>query len=101
MFKMHSKSTVEKRLKDIKRRTRKRYTTEEKIRIVLEGIKGETTIAELNSRRSSTLNWPKQMKPSKEVWKKWKKSIDSETRKLPRPYALRHCIREAATTYTI
>ena len=44
---MHSKSTVEKRLKDIKRRTRKRYTTEEKIRIVLEGIKGETTIAEL------------------------------------------------------
>ena len=44
---MNSKTTVENRIRDIKRRTRKRYTTEEKIRIVLEGIKGESTVAEL------------------------------------------------------
>ena len=44
---MHSRSTVEKRIKDIKRKTRRRFNTEEKFRIVLEGIKGETSIAEL------------------------------------------------------
>ncbi len=44
---MSDQSPVEKRLKDIKRRTRKKYTAEEKLRIVLEGIKGESSIAEL------------------------------------------------------
>ena len=53
---MNSKSTVEKRIRDIKRRTRKRYTTEEKIRIVLEGIKGESTIAELCRREGINEN---------------------------------------------
>ena len=43
---MRTKSHVEKRIKQIKRRTRRRYNTEEKIRIVLEGIKGESSIAE-------------------------------------------------------
>jgi site-specific recombinase XerD len=49
---MNSKSTVEKKIRDIKRRIRKRYTTEEKILIVLEGIKGESTISELQSHHS-------------------------------------------------
>ena len=53
---MNSKSTVEKRIRDIKRRTRKRYTTEEQIRIVLEGIKGESTIAELCRREGINEN---------------------------------------------
>ena len=53
---MNSKSTVEKRIRDIKRRTRKRYTTEEKIRIVLEGIKGESTISELCRREGINEN---------------------------------------------
>ena len=53
MFKMHSRSTVEKRIKDIKRKTRRRFNTEEKIRIVLEGIKGETSIAEHEGSRKS------------------------------------------------
>ena len=34
-------------VKDIRRATRKRYSAEEKIRIVLEGILGEVSIAEL------------------------------------------------------
>ena len=40
------KSTVS-IVKDIKRRTRKKYSSEEKIRIVLEGLRGEISIAEL------------------------------------------------------
>jgi transposase len=34
-------------VREIKRRTRKRYNAEEKIRIVLEGLKGEASIAEI------------------------------------------------------
>ncbi len=34
-------------VKDIRRATRKQYTAEEKIRIVLDGLKGEDSIAEL------------------------------------------------------
>ncbi len=41
----NSKTT--KMVKDIRRANRKLYSAEEKIRIVLEGLRGETTIAEL------------------------------------------------------
>ena len=34
-------------VKDIKRKTRKRYSAEEKIRIVLDGLRGEESVAEL------------------------------------------------------
>jgi len=34
-------------IKDIKRKTRKQYNAEEKIRIVLDGLRGEESIAEL------------------------------------------------------
>jgi transposase-like protein len=34
-------------IKDIRRATRKQYSAEEKIRIVLDGLRGEETIAEL------------------------------------------------------
>jgi len=34
-------------IKDIKRKTRRQYSTEEKIRIVLDGLRGEDSIAEL------------------------------------------------------
>ena len=38
---------AERTIKDIRRRTRKRYSSEEKIRIVLAGLRGEDSIAEL------------------------------------------------------
>lgn len=41
------KQSAELKIKEIKRHTRKKYSAEEKIRIVLEGLRGETTIAEL------------------------------------------------------
>lgn len=37
----------ERLVRDIRRATRKQYSAEEKIRIVLEGLRGEVTIAEL------------------------------------------------------
>lgn len=41
------KSPGEQIVKDIKRATRKHYSSEEKIRIVLDGLRGEDSIAEL------------------------------------------------------
>ena len=38
---------AERTVKDIRRKTRKRYSSEEKIRIVLAGLRGEDSIAEL------------------------------------------------------
>ncbi|KZK98592.1 Transposase [Pseudovibrio sp. Ad14] len=40
-------AAAEKAVKDIRRKTRKRYSTEDKIRIVLAGLRGEDSIAEL------------------------------------------------------
>jgi transposase len=40
-------SSSEKIIRDIKRKTRKQYGAEEKIRIVLDGLRGEDSIAEL------------------------------------------------------
>ncbi len=42
-----SKYDPEKVVKAIRRRTRRKYSAEEKIRIVLEGLRGEESIAEL------------------------------------------------------
>ncbi len=40
-------SSSEKIIRDIKRNTRKQTSAEEKIRIVLDGVRGEASIAEL------------------------------------------------------
>ena len=42
-----TKLSSERIVKDIRRATRKQYSAEEKIRIVLEGLRGEDSIAEL------------------------------------------------------
>jgi len=39
--------SVEATVREIRRKTRKKYSTEEKVRIVLEGLRGEDTIIEL------------------------------------------------------
>jgi transposase len=44
---MRGKEPAEKAVRDIRRRTRKQYSAEEKIRIVLEGLRGEDSIAAL------------------------------------------------------
>ena len=40
-------TSVEATVREMRRRTRKKYSAEEKVRIVLEGLRGETKIAEL------------------------------------------------------
>ena len=54
----------EKVVKDIRRATRKQYSAEEKIRILLDGLKGEDSIAELCRRegiaQSLYYSWSKE-----------------------------------------
>ena len=42
-----SMSNTEKHVKDIRRKTRRKFSSEEKVRIVLDGLRGEYSIAEL------------------------------------------------------
>jgi transposase len=44
---MAKEGSAEATIRDIKRKTRRKFSAEEKIRIVVEGLRGETTIAEL------------------------------------------------------
>ncbi len=44
---MSTKAPAEKAVRDIRRKTRKQYSAEEKIRIVLEGLRGDNSIAAL------------------------------------------------------
>ncbi len=44
-------------IRDIRRRTRKRYSSEEKIRIVLAGLRGEDSIAELCRQEGMQFLW--------------------------------------------
>ena len=50
------KELAEKVVRDIRRATRKHYSAEEKIRIVLEGLRGEDSIAELCRREGIAQN---------------------------------------------
>ncbi len=45
--KSNSKQSGEQVVKDIRRRTRRHFSAEDKIRIVLEGLRGDDSIAEL------------------------------------------------------
>jgi len=61
---MAQKPTVEARVREIRRQTRRRYSAEEKIRIVLEGLKGEESVAELCRKEGISpnlyYNWSKE-----------------------------------------
>ena len=48
--------SAEKTVRDIRRATRRRHSSEEKIRIVLEGLRGEDSIAELCRREGIAQN---------------------------------------------
>ena len=71
------KTPSEKVVKDIRRATRKRHSAEEKIRIVLEGLRGESSIAELCRREGIPSNlyysW------SKEFLEAGKKRLSGDT----------------------
>ena len=52
--KQDDRGAVEKAVREIKRRTRRRFSPEDKIRIVLQGLRGEDSIAELCRREGCT-----------------------------------------------
>ena len=61
---MHQESSPEAVVREIHRRTRRKFSAEEKIRIILEGLKGEESIAELCRREGISpnlyYNWSKE-----------------------------------------
>ena len=48
--------SAEKLVKDIRRKTRRKFSAEEKVRVVLEGLRGEESIAELCRREGIAAN---------------------------------------------
>jgi transposase len=53
---MNTQTDTEAKVREIRRRTRRRFSAEEKIRIILEGLKGEASIAEICRRESISPN---------------------------------------------
>jgi len=53
---MKKNNTTESTVREIRRNTRKKYSAEEKIRIVLEGLRGEESIAVLCRREGIHAN---------------------------------------------
>jgi transposase len=74
---MTNKRSAEKAVRDIRRAPRRYYSAEEKIRIVLEGLRGEDSIAELCRREGINSNvyccW------SKEFLEAGKKRLSGDT----------------------
>ena len=71
------KDSTEKTVRDIRRATRKNYSAEEKIRIVLEGLRGEDSIAELC--RKEGINQNLYYRWSKEFLEAGKKRLAGDT----------------------
>ena len=70
---MSPKSDPESVVREIKRRTRRKYSSEEKIRIILEGLRGEESIAELCRREEISPN----------IYYRWSKEfLDAGRRRL-------------------
>jgi transposase len=72
-----SKEPAEKVIKEIRRATRKQYSAEEKIRIVLDGLRGEDSIAELCRREG--INQNLYYRWSKEFLEAGKKRLAGDT----------------------
>jgi len=53
---MSKQNKVESKVREIRRKTRRRYSSEEKIRIVLEGLRGEESIAAICSKEGIATN---------------------------------------------
>jgi len=53
---MPQKDSAEKAVRDIRRKTRRKFSAEEKIRIVLEGLRGEESISSLCRREGIAAN---------------------------------------------
>ena len=76
---MSSKNDPESKVREIRRKTRRKFSSEEKIRIVLEGLRGEESIAELCRREGISpnlyYNW------SKEFLEAGKRRLQGDTKR--------------------
>ena len=74
---MAQKKSSESLVRDIKRKTRRKFSSEEKIRIVIDGLRGEISIAELCRREGIAQNlyyrW------SKDFMESGKKRLSGDT----------------------
>lgn len=70
-------NTPESIVKDIKRNTRRKFGAEEKIRIILEGLKGESSIAEIC--RKENVHPTQYYKWSKDFLEAGKKRLNGDT----------------------
>ncbi len=71
------KQSVQSKVREIKRRTRKKYSSEEKIRIVLEGLRGEESISEIC--RKEGINTNVYYKWSKDFLEAGKRRLNGDT----------------------
>ena len=74
---MKKRTTIGSVVRDIRRNTVRKYSSEEKIRIILEGLKGETSIAELCRREA--INPNVYYKWSKDFLEAGKKRLNGDT----------------------
>ena len=88
-----SETPSEKLVRDIRRVTRRQYSAEEKIRIVLDGLRGEATIAELCRREgiaeSLYYSW------SKEFLEAGKRRLNGDTERAANTGDVKNLRREA------
>jgi transposase len=88
------RASVEQAVKDIRRATRRHFSAEDKIRIVLEGLRGEDSIAELCRREGIVQNlyyrW------SKEFLEAGKKRLAGDTARAATSDEVRDLRREAS-----
>ena len=76
---MTEKESTEKKMRNIRRQNRKKYSAEEKIRIVLEGLRGDESIAELCRREG--LSQSMYYKWSKEFMEAGKQRLAGNTKR--------------------
>ena len=74
---MAKKKSTSSLISDLKRKTRKSYSSEEKIRIIIEGMRGETTIAELC--RKEGISQANYYKWSKDFMEAGKRRLNGDT----------------------
>ena len=87
------KSPGEKIVKEIKRATRKQYSSEEKIRIVLDGLRGEDSLAELCRREG--ISQGVYYKWSKDFMEAGKKRLSGDTARAATTDEVKNLRREA------
>lgn len=87
------KKTTEAVVKDIKRQTRRKFNAEEKIRIVLEGLKGESSIAEICRREA--ISPALYYKWSKDFLEAGKKRLNGDTEREANSFEVNELKKEA------